>query len=50
MNLLKILAILHPLNVEVISIKYDKDLQKDIATRKGISTDDVKDKMSRKTI
>ena len=29
-----------------ISIKYDKALQKDIATRKGISTDDVTAKMS----
>lgn len=35
-----------PANRRAISIKYDKDLQKDIATRKGISTDDVKAKMS----
>ena len=35
-----------PAKRRAISIKYDKDLQKDIATRKGISTDDVKDKMS----
>ena len=35
-----------PAKRRAISIKYDKDLQKDIASRKGISTDDVKDKMS----
>ena len=35
-----------PAKRRAISIKYDKDLQKDIATRKGISTDDVKDEMS----
>ena len=35
-----------PAKRRAISIKYDKDLQKDIAARKGISTDDVKDKMS----
>ena len=35
-----------PAKRRAISIKYDKDLQKDIATRKGISTDDVKDQMS----
>ena len=35
-----------PAKRRAISIKYDKDIQKDIATRKGISTDDVKDKMS----
>jgi len=35
-----------PAKRRAISIKYDKDLQKDIADRKGISTDDVKAKMS----
>ena len=35
-----------PAKRRAISIKYDKDIQQDIATRKGISTDDVKDKMS----
>lgn len=35
-----------PAKRRAISIKYDKELQKDIAKRKGISTDDVKDKMS----
>ena len=35
-----------PAKRRAISIKYDKDLQKDIAAKKGISTDDVKDKMS----
>ena len=35
-----------PAKRRAISIKYDKEIQQDIATRKGISTDDVKDKMS----
>ena len=35
-----------PAKRRAISIKYDKELQKDIADRKGISTDDVKAKMS----
>ena len=35
-----------PAKRRAISIKYDKELQKDIATRKGISTDDVVSKMS----
>ena len=34
-----------PAKRRAISIKYDKELQKDIATRKGISTDDVVAKM-----
>jgi len=29
-----------------ISIKYDKEIQQNMANKKGISTDDVKDKMS----
>ena len=34
-----------PAKRRAISIKYDKELQKDIAARKGISTDDVVAKM-----
>jgi len=35
-----------PAKRRAISIKYDKELAKSIADKKGISTDDVKDKMS----
>ena len=35
-----------PAKRRAISIKYDKEMQQDIANRKGISTDDVKAKMS----
>jgi hypothetical protein len=35
-----------PAKRRAISIKYDKELQKDIATKKGISVDDVTSKMS----
>lgn len=35
-----------PAKRRAISIKYDKEMMQNIANRKGISTDDVKDKMS----